>query len=72
MTAISSKVFDREKKIKEYFFLKESNKNLLDSNKKLIKRNLLLTKQLEANQYKNLHTPIDSNIIVQTKILRNS
>ena len=72
MTAIRSEVFHREKKIKEYFFLKDSNKNLLASNKKLIKRNLLLTKQLEVNQYETVNTPTDSNIIVQTKILRNS
>ena len=72
MTAISSEVFDREKKIKEYFFLKETNKKLLESNQKLIKKNLLLTKYLETSQYTVSNTPTDSNIIIQTKILRNS
>ena len=67
-TTLRSFFFEKEQEIKDYFCLKEENKELLDANTALIKRISELNKTPEFNNI--IHK--DSTIIIRSKIVRNS
>jgi len=74
MTKISAQFFNKEKEIREYFFLREIHDSLLIANERLFRRNLFLTNQLEKINNISLYNTegVNTKFITQTKILRNS
>ena len=74
MTKISAQLFNKEKEIHEYFFLRQLHDSLLIENKRLIERNLFLSNQLENNNNISISNSEDLNskFIIQTRILKNS
>ena len=73
MTKISAQFFNKEKKIHEYFFLREKHDSLLIANERLFKQNLFLTQQLENNNVIiDKDKDVNSLFMMHTKIVRNS
>jgi len=73
MTKISAQFFNKEKKIHEYFYLREKHDSLLIANERLFKKNLILTQKLENNNMRiDKVEDLNSLFMMQTKIVRNS
>ena len=72
ITEMRSNIFLKELEIKEYFFLKNQNIKLLESNALLFEKNLTLTRQLDSINSNPFKKITDSIIVLQGKILRNS
>ena len=67
-TTLRSFFFEKEQEIKDYFCLKEENRELLEANTSLIKKLSALNNNTEFNNTTNR----DSMMIIRSKIVRNS
>ena len=70
---LSSLIFLKEKELKEYFYLKKNNKELLQNNEILLAQNRLLEKKISLLKEINLSTKMQQDhIICQGKIVKST